>query len=219
MEELLHTLVMGAASLGITLTGQQEHLFSTFLEELLLWNRRINLIAEASPAEIVVRHFLDSLTPAPFIVRKDGNLLDIGTGGGLPGIPLKIAVPALRVYLLEASRKKTSFLKHIIRRLPLEGATVIDRRVEQTLQEEMYRSRFDTVVSRAALKLPDLTALAGYFLAPGGVLIAMKGPHIEGEIEDASPIAASAGLLPAKSHLLVLPFTESLRKIVVYRKS
>ena len=219
MEELLHPLVTGAASLGITLTDQQEHLFSAFLEELLLWNRRINLIAEASPSEIVVGHFLDSLTLASFIVRKDGSLLDIGTGAGLPGIPLKIAIPAIRVYLLEASRKKTSFLKHVIRRLPLEGATVIHRRVEQTLQEEMYRSRFDTVVSRAALKMPDLAALAGYYLAQRGVLIAMKGAHIEGEIEDASPIAASAGLLPAKSHLLALPFTGSPRKIVVYRKS
>ena len=219
MEELSRILFTGALTLGIRLGPEQRALFSAFLDELLLWNRKVNLVAEASPPEIIVRHFLDSLTPVPFIAGKEGILLDIGTGAGFPGIPLKIALPGLRVSLLDASRKKTSFLKHVIRRLPLMGTTVIHKRVEQTLQEEMYQSCFDTVISRAAVKLPELVSIAGYFLATGGRLLAMKGANIEEELAEASPVATSAGLVHAGYHLLDLPVTRSPRIIVVYRKT
>lgn len=218
METPSQTLIAGARALGIILSAEQVDLFSAFLEELLFWNRRMNLVAEASPQEIVIKHFLDSLTSVSFITRKEGSLLDIGTGAGFPGIPLRIAIPALRVSLLEASRKKTSFLKHLIRSLSLEGTTIIHKRVEESLQEEMYRSCFDTVISRAAMNFSALLTTAGYFLTQGGVLIAMKGVNIERPLAEASLITASLGLINTGCHLVELPISRLPRMILVYRK-
>jgi 16S rRNA (guanine527-N7)-methyltransferase len=168
---VLHTLSEGAAQIGIRLGQTELDLFAAYHRELLLWNRRINLVSEKSSREIIIRHFLDSLTVAPCIERPEGLLIDIGSGAGFPGIPLRIALPGLQLWLVEASRKKTSFLAHIIRILPLEGVTVVRERIEALIGEKACAGRFDTVLSRAAFKLPELVRTASFFLAPGGLLI------------------------------------------------
>ncbi|MDP2840308.1 MAG: 16S rRNA (guanine(527)-N(7))-methyltransferase RsmG, partial [Syntrophales bacterium] len=175
-ETLITTLSEGAAAIGIRLGPAELDRFATYHREILLWNRRINLVSERSAQEIVIRHFLDSLTPAPFLDRPDGTLIDLGSGGGFPGIPLRIALPGLHLSLVEASRKKSSFLSHAVRTLRLDGVQVIRKRVEELTAGEAFAGRFDTLISRAAFKLPDLIRTASFFLKPGGQLIAMKGP-------------------------------------------
>jgi 16S rRNA (guanine527-N7)-methyltransferase len=135
---VLNTLTEGAAQIGIHLGQTELDLFAAYHRELLLWNQRINLVSEKSSQEIVIRHFLDSLTVAPHIDRPDGLLIDIGSGAGFPGIPLAIALPGLQVMLVEASRKKSSFLSHIARTLHLEGVTVIRERVESLIGEKRW---------------------------------------------------------------------------------
>ncbi len=215
---LIKTLSEGAAQIGIRLGQTELDLFAVYHRELLLWNRRINLVSEKSSREIVIRHFLDSLTVAPCIERPEGLLIDIGSGAGFPGIPLRIALPGLQLWLVEASRKKTSFLSHLVRTLRLDQVTVVRERIESLIGEKACAGRFDTVLSRAAFKLPELVRTASFFLAPGGLLIAMKGPDPSDEMEAAERVLTAAGMVFAASRDVSLPGINLSRKIIIYRR-
>jgi len=215
---VLNTLSEGAAQIGIRLGQTELDLFATYHRELLIWNRRINLVSEKSSREIIIRHFLDSLTVAPCIERPNGLLIDIGSGAGFPGIPLRIAFPGLQLWLVEASRKKTSFLSHLVRTLSLDQVTVVRERIEALIGEKACAGRFDTVLSRAAFKLPELVRTASFFLAPGGLLIAMKGPDPREELEAAERVLTAAGMVFAASRDVSLPGINLSRKIIIYRR-
>jgi 16S rRNA (guanine527-N7)-methyltransferase len=214
----LSCLSEGAATIGIRLGPAELDRFATYHREILLWNRRINLVSERSAHEIVIRHFLDSLTPAPFLDRPDGALIDLGSGGGFPGIPLRIALPGLQLTLVEASRKKSSFLSHLVRILRLDGVHVIRKRVEELTAGENLTGRFDTLVSRAAFKLPDLIRTASFFLKPGGQLIAMKGPDPQEEMKETERISEAAGMLFTACRAVRPLGADSLRKIIIYNR-
>jgi 16S rRNA (guanine527-N7)-methyltransferase len=217
-ETLIATLSEGAAAIGVRLGPAELHCFATYHGETLLWNRRINLVSERSAQEIVIRHFLDSLTPAPFLDRPDGALIDLGSGGGFPGIPLKIALPGLHLSLVEASRKKSSFLSHVVRTLRLDGVQVIRERVEELTAGKALAGRFDTLISRAAFKLPDLIRMASFFLKPGGQLIAMKGPDPLEEMEETEWISEAAGMVFTACRAVRPTGANSLRKIIIYNR-
>ena len=211
---LLDMLGEAARALQAPLTERALRLFSIYCEELAFWNGKMNLVGTDSPRDIVIRHFIDSLTPVPFIVNPEGRLLDIGSGGGFPGIPLKIAIPSLRIALLESSRKKSSFLKHMIRRLKFSQAQVIHARTEAAMRDASLGSAFETVISRAAFKLPELLETAHYFLAPHGRLIAMKGPNVRQESETAD----IPELVFQACHSVTVPFSHRHRNILIYQK-
>ena len=217
-ETLIKTLSEGAAAIGVRLGPAELALFAAYHREILLWNRRINLVSERSAQEIVIRHFLDSLTPAPFLDHPDGALIDLGSGGGFPGIPLRIALPGLQLTLVEASRKKSSFLSHVVRTLRLDGVQVIWERVEELTAAKNMPGRFDTLISRAAFKLPDLIRTAAFFLKPGGQLIAMKGPDPQEEMEESERISEAAGMVFTACRTVRLPGADSLRKIIIYNR-
>jgi 16S rRNA (guanine527-N7)-methyltransferase len=215
---LIATLSEGAAAIGIRLGPAELDRFATYHREILLWNRRINLVSERSAREIVIRHFLDSLTPAPYLDRPEGALIDLGSGGGFPGIPLRIALPGLHLSLIEASRKKSSFLSHVVRALRLDGVDVIRERVEGLTAGEALAGRFDTLISRAAFKLPDLIRTASFFLKPGGQLIAMKGSDPQDEMEETERISEAAGMVFTACRAVRPPGADSLRKIIIYNR-
>lgn len=217
-ETLVTTLSDGAATIGIRLGPAELDRFAIYHREILLWNRRINLVSERSVQEIVIRHFLDSLTPAPFLDSPDGNLIDLGSGGGFPGIPLRIALPGLHLSLVETSRKKSSFLSHVVRTIRLDGVQVIRERVEELTRRESLSGRFDTLISRAAFKLPDLVRTAAFFLRPGGQLIAMKGPDPLEEMGETEPILEAAGMVFTACRAVRPPGVDSLRKIIIYNR-
>lgn len=217
-ETLITTLSEGAAAIGIRLGPAELDRFATYHREILLWNRRINLVSERSAQEIVIRHFLDSLTPAPFLDRPDGALIDLGSGGGFPGIPLRIALPGLQLSLVEASRKKSSFLSHAVRTLRLDGVQVIRKRVEELTAGEALAGRFDMLISRAAFKLPDLIRTASFFLKPGGQLIAMKGADPQEKMEETERISEAAGMVFTACRAVRTPGADSLRKIITYNR-
>jgi 16S rRNA (guanine527-N7)-methyltransferase len=211
-------LSSAAATLGITLGEKQQELFTIYCEELLLWNERINLVSIKSPADIWIKHFIDSLTAVPYITTPTGRLLDIGSGAGFPGIPLKISLNSLDVFLLEASRKRVSFLKHLCRRLRLDGVDIIHERVEDLIREDRYLASFDTVISRASFKLPELLTCGAPFLTENGRLIVLKGPDIIDELRDAAAVEKSCDLVQGGVYDLELPRTGDRRKIVIYNK-
>ena len=126
--DLTNILLEAAGELGITLAERELSLFRLYHEELITWNRIVSLVALKSPLDIPIKHFIDSLTALPLLPREGKRLLDIGTGAGFPGLPLKIIRPDLDLHLLEASRKKVSFLKELTRKLGLPGVTIIHER-------------------------------------------------------------------------------------------
>jgi 16S rRNA (guanine527-N7)-methyltransferase len=203
-----------AAAMDIPLDERALDLFAAYYRELTLWNKKMNLTSLRSPRDIIIRHFADSLTPLPYIDCPDGRLLDIGSGGGFPGIPLKIACPGLQVYLLEASRKKTSFLKHLIRQLQLTHTAVIHARAEAAMTDASQQHIFDTVVSRAAFKLSQLLEMSRVFLRPGGLLLVMKGPRGDAEMD----LSGDSGFHGAACHDIRIPFVGERRKIITFQR-
>ena len=193
MENEIRELKLSAQKLGIDLTAGQLAQFDAYQQELLHWNAKTNLISEKSAQEIVSRHFLDSLTALHFIEKNDARIVDLGCGAGFPGIPLKIASPALQLYLLETNRKKVSFLKHIIRLLHLTHTFVLHDRVENLLKTADWKDFFDILVSRAAFKLPEMLPFGAFFLVPGGKLVALKGNDIAAEFSQGAAVVHMYG--------------------------
>jgi len=172
-----------AQQIGVLLDDAQLDQFALYHKELLSWNEKINLVSAQSARDVVGRHFLDSLAVIPFLDRQTKTLLDIGSGAGFPGLPVKIARPDLEVHLLESHRKKVSFLKHIIRILHLEKTCVIHERAEKAAINSLRRKcHYDVVVSRATFALLDFALLSSHFLAAEGKFIALKGENVESEV-------------------------------------
>ena len=163
----------GASSLGLKLTEKQIDKFSSYLSLLLTWNARFNLTAIRSPALIIRLHFIDSLAIAPFI-SPGGRLLDVGSGAGFPGIPLKIISPKMALTLVESQRRKANFLREVVRSLNLSGVEVLEGRAEQLKPQEI--GLFSVVVARALGSLDNFLRLSAPLLRQGGRTIIMHGP-------------------------------------------
>lgn len=186
------TLQAALAELKISIDSAQEERLLCFLDELLRWNQSINLTAITDRDEALIKHLVDSLTLLP-LLRGAETLLDMGSGGGLPGLPLKIVLPDLNLTSVDAVAKKISFQKHVIRTLALTGAVARHGRLEELGRESSLAGHFDLVVARAFASLADCVRFARPFLQPGGRLIAMKGPEGEKEVQATEKIFTSAG--------------------------
>jgi 16S rRNA (guanine527-N7)-methyltransferase len=199
---------------GVSLSASQIEFFWLYLQELLEWNRRFNLTAIKNPEDIVIKHFVDSLTPFPYL-DFSGSLLDIGSGAGFPGIPLKIAAPQLQVHLVDANRKKISFLKHLTRTLGLEGITVLHSRVEEMTHPE---KPFQIIISRAFQRLEPLIQLVSPLLESGNTLVAMLGPANTEELSQFHALASAAGLESRQIVTLDLPHGRGGRTLLFLGK-
>ncbi len=165
----------GSKRLGVEMDREASEGLCFYIEELGRWSERINLTAVRGEREIAVRLVLHSLVLAGF-VRDRGSLMDIGTGAGIPGLVLKIAIPALRVVLVESVGKKCHFLRHIIRTLGLEGVVVEPSRAEDPKLVERYRNAMDCVASRAVAGFREFSGLAGPFVKSGGLILNLRSP-------------------------------------------
>jgi 16S rRNA (guanine527-N7)-methyltransferase len=172
-----HALERAAAALSVEIADAQAAALDRYLDLLEKWNRVYNLTAIRKRERMVTHHVLDSLAVLPHL--RGPRVLDVGSGAGLPGIPIAIASPALRVTLLEANHKKSAFLTQAIGELRLANADVVTERVESW----STAVRFDTIVSRAFAELGEFVSAAGRLLAPEGVIAAMKGVHPFEELE------------------------------------
>ncbi|HHE41640.1 MAG TPA: 16S rRNA (guanine(527)-N(7))-methyltransferase RsmG [Dehalococcoidia bacterium] len=195
---MMQTLSVGASLIGHPLDPPQMARFEQYMRILLEWNERFNLTSITSPREIETRHFLDSLSVVlalehePVVLRHS-RLLDIGSGAGFPGIPLKIAIPELEVYLLEATGKKVDFLRHITHVLGLSGIVVIHGRAEELGHQATLRETFDVVVSRAVAPLATLVELGLPFVRRDGLFIAMKKGDTSTELDHATTAVSLLG--------------------------
>jgi 16S rRNA (guanine527-N7)-methyltransferase len=192
----MEVLKAGAGELGLHLSARQIEQFETYYRELIDWNRRVNLTAITGYEEVQVRHFLDSLTVVLGAGPLGGRYLrvvDIGTGAGLPGIPLKIVFPGLRLALLEATAKKVGFLEHLVDALSLEDVEIVAGRAEELGHDSSYREKFGLVLCRAVAALPALVELGLPFNAVGGRMVAQKKGDISRELEESRRAVAILG--------------------------
>ena len=169
-EQFIHDLVTGAQAMGIQLDERAKERLFIYYTELERWNRKVNLVSRR-PHDWISIHFLDSLAPLALgLLGKDGRVVDLGAGAGFPGMPLKIAREDISLCMAEASGKKCTWLKHLIRALDVSETQVLEGRFEE-LMASGWAGCFDTAVSRAAAKPWKILDLARPFLAPGGRLL------------------------------------------------
>jgi 16S rRNA (guanine527-N7)-methyltransferase len=180
LSHLLPELESGLTALGLPARPLADRLLD-YLALLDRWNKTYNLTAVRDPREMLTRHLLDSLSMWPHVAP--GKLADLGTGPGLPGIPLALAVPGLQVTLVESISKKTRFLREVVRQLGLDNVRVLDSRAEAVAEPGAY----DQITARAMDTLAGILAVGGHLLAPGGRLLAMKGQRPDAEIAALPP--------------------------------
>ena len=181
MIKFQYHLQNGLKALKIKFSDDQVQLLTIHAKELMIWNKKINLTAIKQPLKIAEKHFIDSLAAASFVKNKN-SIIDLGSGGGFPGIPLKIMNPLLNVVLIDSSRKKINFLKHVIRLLCLQGIYAIHSRAQDLHEKDLYKTGFDAVISRAFTELSNFVELASPFLNKKGTIYAMKGKQAKKEI-------------------------------------
>ncbi|RJQ46948.1 MAG: 16S rRNA (guanine(527)-N(7))-methyltransferase RsmG [Nitrospiraceae bacterium] len=198
----------GLNELNIPCYPEQIRAFMTFLSELKKWNGAYNLTALKTDEDIVIKHFLDSLLYLRTLPAGTLKLVDAGTGAGFPGIPIKIIMPGIDLTLIESSKKKAAFLRHIIRSLKLSSVTVLEQRLESLGKE--YESTFDVIVSRATFSIKEFLKLAGPYIKEGGILVLNKGPKAAKEIRDSGAENAVRDILHVR-----LPFTHAERQLLV----
>ena len=183
IEEFKKILLEESNKIDIELTEDKIELFYNYMEILLEWNKKINLTAITEEKEIILKHFIDSISINKYI-KKEKIVMDIGTGAGFPGIPLKILNFNNKFILVDSLNKRINFLKELKKELNLNNLELIHSRVEDLAKNLEYRENIDIIVSRA---LANLRILAEYmipFLKIGGECICMKGPNIDNEIEE-----------------------------------
>jgi 16S rRNA (guanine527-N7)-methyltransferase len=223
----VETLAAGAAALGLPLSAAQRAAFVRYRERLLAWNRRVNLTAIVEPAEVETRHFLDSLTCAAPLLARWGEAarvpplrcVDVGSGGGFPGVPLKLMLPQLHLTLLESTAKKVEFLTYLVADLALEDVDVDCARAETQAQSPAHRESYDVTFARALAPLPTLLELTLPFLRLGGVLVAPRKGQIAADIASAAGAINILGGGPPSCVPVTVPPLADGRVLVVVDKA
>jgi len=207
-------LELGVAGLGLTLSHKQVADLNTFLQELGRWNRVHNLTSVEGEQASIDLHLIDSIAILPimreFLPTTQVQIADLGSGGGLPAIPIAIAEPNWRISLIEAVRKKTAFLQNVKGKLGLSNASIYSERVEQVATQEP--GKYDAVISRAFTSLDRFLDLAEPFLKPGGLVFAMKARRAD---EELSAISTERWRLLA-DRIVVIPNSTAERRLLVF---
>ena len=180
----------GASELGIDMSNDQLEQLGRHAQELLTWGRKINLTAITEPQQMAEKHYLDCIAVTPLLEGNE-RLLDMGSGGGFPGIPLKILLPGLRITMIDASRKKVNFLKNCIRTLKLNHTEALHCRAQELSVTGCYREAFTVVVCRALTELTEFIQMGRPLVRSGGRLLALKGKCPQKEMQAARRLLVS----------------------------
>lgn len=210
-------IIKGAEFFGIRLENSIIDKFEIYLKELIKWNQKVNLTAIKSEKEIIIKHFIDSISVVPHLSQVS-NLLDIGSGAGFPGIPIKIILPSIDITLIDSRLKKVDFQKYIIRKLGLKGIKSIHGRIEDKNIIAKFEANFEVVISRAFSSLENLLRFASPYLKKGGHLISMKGKFLKESLLEKYKIDVNIFYLKNNIHF-TLPFSKFSRTILVFKKN
>ncbi len=205
-------LIEGASALSLQLKAHHLHAFTIYREQLMRWNTKINLTAIRNEREVVIKHFLDSLACSKALDQtKESPLLDIGSGAGFPGLPLKILHPRMHLTLIEPSLKKTAFLRHVIGLLDIQQATVLSERIQDKDRMPGYNRKFSYIVTRA-VNVSQLLPSIRLLLAERGRLILCRTKPLEN-------LDMRSGLSIAKEIFYELPYRSGRRVLTVLQPS
>jgi 16S rRNA (guanine527-N7)-methyltransferase len=213
------TLVEGLPKLNLNIEPEGIDKFRLYKDLLKEWNEKINITAIKEDSEIDIKHFLDSLTIFRTDIIKDNTkIIDIGTGGGFPGIPIKIKNSSTEVVLLDSLNKRIKFLNEVIKQLNLKNIKAIHGRAEDFGIDKEYREQFDIAVSRAVAPLNILLEYSLPFVKKDGFFISMKGPQIYEEIEEADKALKILGGQIQEKYEVELPFSDITHVLLVIKK-
>ena len=216
-KEFKEKLEKQAKEIGMHLTSKQLDSFWKYKELLLQWNEKMNLTAITDEDEIIQKHFIDSLTIVPYI-HQDISLIDIGTGAGFPGIPIKIVNEDMNITLMDSLNKRLIFLEEVVKNLKLEKIDIVHARAEEGGKDLKYRQMFDVAVSRAVAPMNVLLEYLLPFVKIGGKCICMKGSNAKEELEDAKKAIEVLGGKIEKIQRFSLPNSDIERNIFIIKK-
>jgi 16S rRNA (guanine527-N7)-methyltransferase len=205
-----------ALDYGIELSEQHHNLFRIYLDEIVAWNKRLNITGLHERERIINELIFDSLIPSPFL-PEEGWMLDVGSGAGFPGIPIKIYRPQLKTILLEANAKKVNFLKWVIRLLKLDEIRVVQGRIERN-GGDLRPHGYHIITARALTNIRQVMQWCSSFLLPDGLLVTFLGRQAEGELKKSEYLMERHSLTPYRIIPYFLPETGSKRSIVIFKK-
>lgn len=215
----IEALLKGVGDLNIELSQVQAERFVKYKELLKEWNKKINITAITEDDEIDIKHFLDSLTPvATRLFENSIKLIDIGTGGGFPGLPLKIYNEGLKVTLLDSLNKRITFLKEVIEALGLKDIEAIHGRAEEFGRKEDFREQYDISISRAVASLNTLSEYCIPFVKVGGYFVSMKGPDVEDELREAEGGIKILGGKIVEVATVKIPLSDIVHTLIIIEK-
>lgn len=213
-------LKSGLLELGYTLSKKEEQDFGIFSNLLVEWNEKMNLTSITDPDGISIKHFLDSVAPIfKTEIPQNSKIIDIGTGAGFPGVPIKIIRRDLDFTYLDSLNKRITFLKEVSKNLEFEKAEFLHGRAEEAGQNKNMREKFDFAVSRAVAPLKILSEYAVPLLKIGGRFLAFKSFEIEDEVNDAKSMIGTLGAKIIEIKEVKIPNSDLIRKIVIIEKT
>ena len=216
-EEFYMKMKQKAEEIDINLTVEQLWKFYSYMELLIEWNEKINLTAIIEPEEIILKHFIDSLTIYKYI-EKDNKVVDVGTGAGFPGIPLKIANPELKITLVDSLNKRLIFLQDVINKLQLKNVEIIHARAEDFGQNKKFREKFDIATSRAVANLSTLSEYLIPLVKLNGKGICMKAGDADQELDEAKKAINVLGGTIKEVENFMLPQSDIGRTVIIINK-
>ena len=212
-EELLNL----SKKINITLDYNQIEKFYKYMNILLEWNEKINLTAITEPIDIILKHFIDSLTISKYIA-KNAKIIDIGTGAGFPGIPIKIIREDVEIVLLDSLNKRVNFLNDVISKLDLKNIKAIHSRVEELGKNKQYREMFNVATSRAVANMSTLSEYLLPLIKENGIAICMKGSDYKEELDKGENAIKILGGRIEKIEELYLPNSNVKRSLIILKK-
>lgn len=210
-------LIKECENINLEISLEDANKFYKYMELLLEWNKKINLTAITEENEVIIKHFIDSLTIYKYL-NEAKSIIDVGTGAGFPGIPIKILNKEIDITLMDSLNKRINFLNEVVKNLNLERISCIHSRAEELGRDKKFREKYDVAVSRAVANMSTLVEYLLPFVKVGGMCICMKGSSIDEELKESEKAIKMIGGKVEKVEKIILPNSDYERNIVIIRK-